>query len=108
MATCPVLQKERLFQTGVYAYRIPALLFLSKQKTLLAFAEKRLTKTDEHAESLVLRRGSYSAATHQVQVRQDPAAVASAGMSQHMPMWVWGAVEPGGDLTEHRCKSIPR
>lgn len=100
MATCPVLQKETLFQTGDYAYRIPALIYLSKQKTLLAFAEKRLTKTDEHADLFVLRRGSYNADTHQVQVRQGPAAVAPAGMSQHILMGDLGAVEPGIDLTE--------
>lgn len=69
MATCPVLQKETLFHTRDYAYRIPALLYLKKLKTLLAFAEKRVSKKDEHAEVIVLRRGSHNAATHQVQVR---------------------------------------
>lgn len=107
MATCPVLQKEALFQTGVFAYRIPALLYLSKQKTLLAFAEKRLTKTDEHADSIVLRRGNYKTATRQVQVRQDPAAVTPTGVSQRTPTWELGAVEPVIDLKEHKGKPIP-
>lgn len=70
MATCPVLQKERVFQSGAYAYRIPALLYLPRQRTLLAFAEKRVSKKDEHAELIVLRRGSYDVSAHQVQVRQ--------------------------------------
>lgn len=87
MATCPVLQKETLFRTGVYAYRIPALLYLKKQKSLLAFAEKRVSKTDEHAELIVLRRGSYNGATNRVKVRRDPAAGAPPGMTRHTPMW---------------------
>lgn len=82
MATCPVLQKETLFRTGIHAYRIPALLYLKKQKTLLAFAEKRASKTDEHAKLIVLRRGSYNGATNRVKVSQDPAAVAPPGMAQ--------------------------
>ncbi|XP_038196019.1 sialidase-2 isoform X1 [Arvicola amphibius] len=85
MATCPVLQKETLFQTGVYAYRIPALLYLSKQKTLLAFAEKRLTKTDEHADSIVLRRGNYKTATHQVQWQAEE-VVTQARLEGHRSM----------------------
>lgn len=58
-----------MFQSGDRAYRIPALLYLPQQKTLLAFAEKRMSKKDEHAELIVLRRGSYDASTHRVQVR---------------------------------------
>nr|XP_048284934.1 sialidase-2 isoform X2 [Myodes glareolus] len=85
MATCPVLQKEALFQTGVFAYRIPALLYLSKQKTLLAFAEKRLTKTDEHADSIVLRRGSYKMATRQVQWQAEE-VVTQARLEGHRSM----------------------
>ena len=69
MASCPVLQKERVFQLGADAYRIPALLYLPQQKTLLAFAEKRMSKKDEHAELIVLRRGSYDTSTHRVQVK---------------------------------------
>nr|XP_045003120.1 sialidase-2 [Jaculus jaculus] len=67
MATCPALQKERLFQQGAHVYRIPALLYLPEQRTLLAFAEKRLSRKDEEAEQIVLRRGDYDAAAHRVQ-----------------------------------------
>ncbi|XP_008063304.1 sialidase-2 [Carlito syrichta] len=67
MASLPVLQRERVFQLGAHTYRIPALLYLPLQKTLLAFAEKRASKKDEHAELIVLRRGDYDAVTHQVQ-----------------------------------------
>jgi sialidase-2/3/4 len=75
MATCPVLQKFKLFQSGAQVYRIPALLYLPGQKTLLAFAERRLSKKDEEAEVIVLRRGGYNSTAHQVQVRQDAATV---------------------------------
>ncbi|KAK1336755.1 hypothetical protein QTO34_002790 [Cnephaeus nilssonii] len=67
MASLPVLQKERVFKSGAQAYRIPALLYLPQQKTLLAFAERRKSKKDEDAELIVLRRGSYDESTHQVQ-----------------------------------------
>uniref|UniRef100_A0A8C0W6Z4 Sialidase-2 n=5 Tax=Castor canadensis TaxID=51338 RepID=A0A8C0W6Z4_CASCN len=67
MATCPVLQKFKLFQSGAQVYRIPALLYLPGQKTLLAFAERRLSKKDEEAEVIVLRRGGYNSTAHQVQ-----------------------------------------
>ena len=83
MAPCPVLQKERVFWSGTHSYRIPALLYLLQQKTLLAFAEKRVSKKDEHAELIVLRRGSYDASTHQVQVQQDEAARAPVGIRDH-------------------------
>ncbi|KAB0356590.1 hypothetical protein FD754_000746 [Muntiacus muntjak] len=67
MASCPVLQRERVFQSGAHIYRVPALLYLPQQETLLAFAEERTSKKDEHAKLIVLRRGSYDATTHQVQ-----------------------------------------
>lgn len=79
MASCPVLHKETVFQTGAHAYRIPALLYLPQQKTLLAFAEKRASKKDEHAKLIVLRRGSYDASTRQVRVRQEVATRALPG-----------------------------
>nr|XP_021500310.1 sialidase-2 [Meriones unguiculatus] len=85
MATCSVLQKETLFQTGVYTYRIPALLYLKEQKTLLAFAEKRVSKKDEHAELIVLRKGSYDAATHQVQWQAEE-VVMQAQLEGHRSM----------------------
>lgn len=71
MASCPVLQRETVFQSGAHIYRIPALLYLPQQETLLAFAEERTSKKDEHAKLIVLRRGSYDATTRQVQVRPD-------------------------------------
>ncbi|XP_031224172.1 sialidase-2 isoform X3 [Mastomys coucha] len=85
MATCPVLQKETLFRTGVYAYRIPALLYLKKQKSLLAFAEKRASKTDEHAELIVLRRGSYNGATNRVKWQPEE-VVTQAQLEGHRSM----------------------
>ncbi|KAM3932668.1 sialidase-4-like [Leptodactylus fuscus] len=48
-----------LFETeknGV-TYRIPALLYIPRWSTLLAFAEERLSADDAHANLLVLRRG---------------------------------------------------
>ncbi|KAM5269096.1 sialidase-2 isoform 1-T2 [Hipposideros larvatus] len=87
MASCPVLQKERVFQSqsGAHAYRIPALLYLPQQKTLLAFAEKRLSKKDEHAELVVLRRGSYDVSTHQVRWHAQE-VVAQAQLEGHRSM----------------------
>ncbi|KAI5281347.1 Sialidase-2 [Manis pentadactyla] len=85
MATCPVLQKERVFQSGAYAYRIPALLYLPRQRTLLAFAEKRVSKKDEHAELIVLRRGSYDSSAHQVQWHAQE-VVAEAQLEGHRSM----------------------
>lgn len=85
METCPVLQKETLFQSGDHAYRIPALLYLPQQKTLLAFAEKRMSKKDEHAELIVLRRGDYDVSTHQVQW-QAQEVVTQAQLEGHRSM----------------------
>ncbi|XP_016060117.1 PREDICTED: sialidase-2 [Miniopterus natalensis] len=85
MASLPVLQRETLFQAGAQTYRIPALLFLPQQKVLLAFAEKRTSKTDEHAELIVLRRGSYSASAHQVQWHAQE-VVAQAQLEGHRSM----------------------
>lgn len=80
MASLPILQKERVFKSGAQAYRIPALLYLPQQKTLLAFAERRKSKKDEDAELIVLRRGSYNESTHHVQVRQDETTLALLGI----------------------------
>ncbi|XP_012514778.1 PREDICTED: sialidase-2 [Propithecus coquereli] len=85
MASCPVLQKERVFQSGAQAYRIPALLYLPWQETLLAFAERRKSKKDEDAELIVLRRGSYDASAHQVQW-QAQEVVAQAQLNGHRSM----------------------
>lgn len=86
MVSCPVLQRERVFQSGALVYRIPALLYLPQQKTLLAFAEERTSKKDEHAKLIVLRRGSYDTSTRQVQVRLDKGTAALLG--------IWGPAHP--------------
>ncbi|KAM5228688.1 sialidase-2 [Ctenodactylus gundi] len=85
MAARPVLQKERLFQAENHAYRIPALLYLPKQRTLLAFAEKRRSKKDEHADLIVMRRGAHSVSSQQVQW-QALEVVASAQLEGHRSM----------------------
>nr|XP_005574702.1 PREDICTED: sialidase-2 [Macaca fascicularis] len=86
MASLPVLQKESVFQSGAaHAYRIPALLYLPGQQTLLAFAEQRASKKDEHAELIVLRRGGYDASTRQVQW-QAQEVVAQAQLDGHRSM----------------------
>uniref|UniRef100_A0A8C6BGN2 exo-alpha-sialidase n=1 Tax=Monodon monoceros TaxID=40151 RepID=A0A8C6BGN2_MONMO len=85
MASCPILQRERVFQLGAHAYRIPALLYLPQQKTLLAFAGERTSKEDEYAKLIVLRKGSYDASTHQVRWHAQE-AVAQAQMEGHRSM----------------------
>ncbi|XP_048200456.1 sialidase-2 [Perognathus longimembris pacificus] len=85
MTTCPVLLKETLFQSGAHAYRIPALLYLPRQKTLLAFAERRLSKKDDHADLIVIRRGSYSVPASQVQWQEEQ-VVAEAQLEGHRSM----------------------
>ena len=86
MVSCPVLQRERVFQSGALIYRIPALLYLPQQKTLLAFAEERPSKKDEHAKLIVLRRGRSDTSTRQVQVRPDKGTAALLG--------IWGPAHP--------------
>ncbi|XP_039090494.1 sialidase-2 isoform X1 [Hyaena hyaena] len=85
MASSPSLQRDTVFQSGVHAYRIPALLYLPQQKTLLAFVEQRISKKDEHAEVIVMRRGSYDAATHRVQWHAQE-VVAQAQLEGHRSM----------------------
>ncbi|MEE6500785.1 hypothetical protein FKM82_003929 [Ascaphus truei] len=48
-------ERER---SGV-TYRVPALLYIPRWATLLAFAEERLSADDAHADLLVLRRGAF-------------------------------------------------
>lgn len=69
-----------MFQLGAHAYRIPALLYLPQQKTLLAFAEERTRKKDEHAKLTALRKGSHNSPTRRVRVRQEVAVVALLGI----------------------------
>ncbi|KAK7882638.1 hypothetical protein WMY93_028812 [Mugilogobius chulae] len=40
-------------------YRIPALLYISSSKTLLAFCEERLSPSDSQAHLLVMRKGTF-------------------------------------------------
>lgn len=95
MASCSVLQKETVFQSGTHAYRIPALLYLPQQKTLLAFAEKRTSKKDEHAELIVLRRGSYDASAQQVQVRRRRLHSLHWGCGNQLSLDGWGLSNRG-------------
>ncbi|XP_004610933.2 sialidase-2 [Sorex araneus] len=85
MASCPVLWRERLFQAGAHAYRIPALLFLPARGALLAFAERRTSKKDEHAEVIVLRRGQLDAGGQHVQW-QAQETVTGAQLDGHRSM----------------------
>ncbi|NXM67743.1 NEUR3 protein, partial [Serilophus lunatus] len=49
---------ETLFRQGSgVTYRIPALLYIPREQSFLAFAEKRSSPRDEDAKYLVLRRG---------------------------------------------------
>ncbi|XP_062376286.1 sialidase-3-like [Sardina pilchardus] len=55
--------KSHSTETLVFAdkdhdFRIPALLYVKEWSTFLAFAEKRASSKDEHAENLVMRKGS--------------------------------------------------
>ncbi|XP_048036369.1 sialidase-3-like [Megalobrama amblycephala] len=48
-------------------YRIPALIYISKDQTYLAFTEKRKTEKDTDAEVLVMRRGSWKDGKNEVE-----------------------------------------
>ncbi|XP_063296996.1 sialidase-4-like [Pelobates fuscus] len=50
-----LFEKEK---NGV-TYRVPALLYIPRWATMLAFAEERLSADDAHANLLVLRRGKF-------------------------------------------------
>ncbi|XP_025897380.1 sialidase-2 [Nothoprocta perdicaria] len=67
MASLPILEQETLFQTGTWSYRIPALLYLPRSSTVLAFAEEREDVVDEHAKLIAVRRGVHDPASHHVQ-----------------------------------------
>ncbi|XP_043820572.1 sialidase-2 [Dromiciops gliroides] len=85
MALFPVLEKERIFKMGAQAYRIPALLYLAKHHTFLAFAEQRASKKDEQAKELVLRRGEYQVSTQLVQW-QEMEVLSTARLEGHRSM----------------------
>lgn len=40
-------------------YRVPALLYLTRFRTFLAFCEERLSPSDSQAHLLVMRKGSF-------------------------------------------------
>ncbi|XP_072496637.1 sialidase-2 isoform X2 [Notamacropus eugenii] len=81
----PEIKQETLFQTKSQAYRIPALLYLAKHHTLLAFAEQRASKADEQAKEIVLRRGKYEASTYEVKW-QEMKLVKTAQLPGHRSM----------------------
>ncbi|XP_073529593.1 sialidase-4-like [Phyllobates terribilis] len=64
-------------------YRVPALLYIARWSTLLAFAEERLSADDAHANLLVLRRGILY---HSYVEWEDMFAVEKAHLSGHRSM----------------------
>ncbi|XP_077149127.1 sialidase-4 [Ranitomeya variabilis] len=64
-------------------YRVPALLYIPRWSTLLAFAEERLSADDAHANLLVLRRGILY---HSYVEWEDMFAVEKAHLSGHRSM----------------------
>ncbi|XP_025965518.2 sialidase-2 [Dromaius novaehollandiae] len=85
MASLPVLEQETLFQNGTWSYRIPALLYLPRFSTILAFAEEREDVVDEHAKLIAMRRGVYDPTTHHVQWSRMETIV-SAQLKEHRSM----------------------
>ncbi|XP_074048607.1 sialidase-4-like [Macrotis lagotis] len=70
-------------EEGGVTYRIPALLYIPKRTTLLAFAEERLSPDDSHANVLVLRRGAF----HRTYVEWgDMRVVKTASLEEHRSM----------------------
>ncbi|ROL47572.1 Sialidase-3 [Anabarilius grahami] len=65
-ATTLLKQETALYSKHV-TYRIPALIYISKDQTYLAFAEKRKTKNDTDAEVLVMKRGSWKDGKNEVE-----------------------------------------
>ncbi|XP_075720035.1 sialidase-4-like [Rhinoderma darwinii] len=64
-------------------YRVPALLYIPRWSTLLAFAEERLSADDAHANLLVLRRGKLY---HSYVEWEDMFAVERAHLPGHRSM----------------------
>ncbi|KAJ8405858.1 hypothetical protein AAFF_G00312950 [Aldrovandia affinis] len=65
------------------AYRIPALIYLSEDKTYLAFAEKRSSMHDEDALFLVMRKGKHQHGSIQWSPTQE---LSSAVLPDHRTM----------------------
>ncbi|XP_053315860.1 sialidase-4-like [Spea bombifrons] len=74
-----LFERER---NGV-TYRVPALLYIPRWATLLAFAEERLSADDAHANLLVLRRGIFY---HNYVEWEDMRAVETAVLPGHRSM----------------------
>ncbi|NXA42064.1 NEUR2 protein, partial [Eudromia elegans] len=85
MASLPVLEQEVLFPKGTWSYRIPALLYLPRFHTILAFAEEREDVVDEHAKLIAMHRGTYDPTTHRVQWSAME-TIASAQLKDHRSM----------------------
>ncbi|XP_051733378.1 sialidase-3-like [Ctenopharyngodon idella] len=62
-----LFKQETACNSKQVTYRIPALIYISKDQTFLAFAEKRKTADDADAEVLVMRRGSWKDGKNEVE-----------------------------------------
>lgn len=67
-------------------YRIPALIFDSENKTLLAFAEKRTTKYDNSAVALVMKKGILSKGDLKVEWSDSKEVVTKRDLKGKRPM----------------------
>ncbi|XP_075793522.1 sialidase-2-like isoform X2 [Pelodiscus sinensis] len=80
-----VQQQATLFQAKPLEYRIPALLYIEKYRTILAFAEHRGGARDESADQIVMRRGTYDETKYTVQWEQMQTIVKKP-LGDHRPM----------------------
>ncbi|XP_059398046.1 sialidase-3-like isoform X3 [Carassius carassius] len=67
-------------------YRIPALLYISENKTYLAFAEKRKTPNDTDADKLVMRRGLWEEDKKNIKWDSGHQLLSSACLPNHRSM----------------------
>ncbi|XP_052392820.1 sialidase-3 isoform X3 [Carassius gibelio] len=67
-------------------YRIPALLYISENKTYLAFAEKRKTPSDTDADKLVMRRGLWEDDKNNIKWDSTHQLLSSACLPNHRSM----------------------
>nr|XP_006123733.1 sialidase-2 [Pelodiscus sinensis]XP_014429379.1 sialidase-2 [Pelodiscus sinensis]XP_014429380.1 sialidase-2 [Pelodiscus sinensis]XP_025040762.1 sialidase-2 [Pelodiscus sinensis] len=81
----PFNLRENMFQEEQPHYRIPALLYIQKSHTILAFAEQRGGEKDESAKLIVMHRGTYNETTHAVQWEKVKTIV-KAPLGDHRPM----------------------
>uniref|UniRef100_K7F9X6 exo-alpha-sialidase n=1 Tax=Pelodiscus sinensis TaxID=13735 RepID=K7F9X6_PELSI len=80
-----VQQQATLFQAKPLEYRIPALLYIEKYRTILAFAEHRGGARDESADQIVMRRGTYDETKYTVQWEKMQTIVEKP-LGDHRPM----------------------